>query len=157
MKSSATSSGFGLSGLGELASAPRRRSADVVVVGAGISGLVAAQRVASSGRSVVVLEARPDRVGGRLESAVCADVPLDVGGACVGASHHRLNALIDQLGLSTWPAHDGGQRTTVHDWPEWGFPAHARRKVHRARIESAKRGLDALAGSIDRESPWASP
>ena len=38
---------------------------DVVVVGAGISGLVAARRVARSGRSVLVVEAR-DRVGGRV-------------------------------------------------------------------------------------------
>ena len=44
-------------------SLPKR--VDVVVVGGGLSGLVAAQRVARSGRSVLVVEARK-RVGGRL-------------------------------------------------------------------------------------------
>ncbi|WP_150957990.1 flavin monoamine oxidase family protein [Microbacterium testaceum] len=40
-------------------------SADVVVVGAGVSGLAAARLIARGGRRVVVLEAR-DRVGGRV-------------------------------------------------------------------------------------------
>ena len=42
-----------------------RASVDVVVVGAGIAGLVAARRIARDGRSVLLVEARK-RVGGRV-------------------------------------------------------------------------------------------
>ena len=41
------------------------RKVDVVVVGAGIAGLVAARRIRGAGHSVLVVEAR-DRVGGRV-------------------------------------------------------------------------------------------
>src|SRR5919199_290694 len=73
----------------------RTRRADVVVVGGGLSGLVAAHRLAASGASVVVLEARPDRVGGRLETVELGGTPADLGGCFVGATHTRLRGLLD--------------------------------------------------------------
>jgi monoamine oxidase len=51
---------------------------DVVVVGAGAAGLVAAQQVAAAGRSVVVVEAR-GRVGGRAVTRHEHGFPLDLG------------------------------------------------------------------------------
>ena len=53
---------------------------DVIVVGAGFSGLAAATELARAGRDVVLLEAR-DRVGGRVESVRLADgARIDSGG-----------------------------------------------------------------------------
>jgi monoamine oxidase len=70
---------------------------DVVVVGAGISGLVAARQVARSGRSVLVVEAR-DRVGGRvLNHRLGSGDVIESGGAFVGPTQDHIIALADEL------------------------------------------------------------
>lgn len=70
---------------------------DVVVVGAGISGLVAARQVARSGRSVLVVEAR-DRVGGRvLNHRLGSGDVIESGGAFVGPTQDHIIALANEL------------------------------------------------------------
>jgi monoamine oxidase len=54
----------------------RRRK--VIVIGAGISGLVAAQRLASQGVDVLILEAQ-NRIGGRVKTNREFSVPLELG------------------------------------------------------------------------------
>lgn len=57
-----------------------RASYDVIVVGAGFTGLTAASTLVEAGRSVLILEAR-ERAGGRVESMVLADgLRVDTGG-----------------------------------------------------------------------------
>ena len=58
--------------------------ADVLVVGAGLAGLVAARDLTAAGRRVVVLEGR-DRIGGRTWTTTLpgSDVPVDFGGTWV--------------------------------------------------------------------------
>src|SRR3954447_3925376 len=87
----------------------RRRSADVVVVGAGLAGLVAATRIAASGTSVLVLEARADRGGAPLESPTHAGHSVALGGAWIGTEHSRAAALARELDIATWTAHAAGE------------------------------------------------
>ena len=55
------------------------REAEIVVVGAGAAGIAAARRVASFGRTVVVIEAS-DRIGGRcITDSTSFDAPFDRG------------------------------------------------------------------------------
>ncbi|MSS44948.1 FAD-dependent oxidoreductase [Cutibacterium sp. WCA-380-WT-3A] len=80
---------------------------DSIIIGAGLAGLMAAEELASAGRSVVVLEAR-SRVGGRLENAELSDGQVvEMGGQWVGEGHEELRSLISSQGLELIDATDG--------------------------------------------------
>ncbi|MGN6393793.1 MAG: FAD-dependent oxidoreductase, partial [Gemmatimonadales bacterium] len=75
--------------------------ADVLVVGAGMAGLAAAERLAARGRHVVIVEAR-DRIGGRIHTAHDPelDFPVELGAEFVHGRPAELVALIEALGLT---------------------------------------------------------
>lgn len=95
--------------------AAKPRSVDVVVVGAGISGLTTARRLAAKGRSVVVLEAR-DRVGGRtLNHDVAPGRPVEAGGEYVGPTQNRITAICKELGVGIYEAYTKGENAYIAD------------------------------------------
>lgn len=86
---------------------PMTEVLDAIVVGAGLSGLVCARRLAAAGRRVRVLEAS-DRVGGRMLGRELRGCSFDLGGQWIGPGQDRLQALADELGIQTSPTpHDG--------------------------------------------------
>ncbi len=83
---------------------------DVVVIGAGFAGLVAARDLIEAGHRVVVLEAR-DRSGGRTYSSTFpgTDVVIDLGAEWFDpARHHYLAAEVDRYGAKFVGADKGG-------------------------------------------------
>ena len=83
-----------------------RESADVIVIGAGLSGLNAAWILSEAGVDVLVLEGS-SRIGGRVWSAEekwvtnAGEVPIELGASQVGPSYARVLYAIDRLKLPT--------------------------------------------------------
>lgn len=103
------------------------REAEVIVIGAGLSGLYAAMQLEQAGHDVLVLEAR-DRIGGRLYTLDDMPGSPEAGGSVIGSSYARVIDTVNALGLElVSPAgsaggsrnqvlHIGGEFIELDDW-----------------------------------------
>lgn len=140
---------------------------DVIVIGAGLSGLYAADLLEQAGLSVKVLEGR-DRIGGRLHTL--NDVPgaPEAGGQTIGPNYGRMIYVAMKNGvplnnvdfaLGNEPVrqiiHAGGQRVIPSQWatsPHNPFP-EAYKAVLPDRLLNAVMGLPPFDASND----WLKP
>jgi monoamine oxidase len=132
-------------------------SVDVVVIGAGLSGLAAARAIADSGREVVVLEARR-RVGGRLLNATLGDeVTVDVGAQWVGDDHERVQRLAAELGVEIFPQYGAGRNLLDVGGTRRRYRGTIPRLSPRALwdVFIVRRRFDRLAKTVGAEAPWA--
>jgi monoamine oxidase len=87
--------------------------ADVVVVGAGLAGLTAADALHAGGATVAVIEARPS-IGGRVKTLVEGDACFDLGATWHWSDQAEIRSLAAELGLATFPQFRAG-RAVVED------------------------------------------
>jgi len=105
---------------------------DVVVIGAGLSGLNTAGILADSGLDVMVLEGS-SRIGGRVWSAEeswetnAGEVPIELGASQISGSYARVLDAVDRLGLELldedrkllpFSAHLNGLHIKADEWAD---------------------------------------
>jgi len=135
------------------------READVIVVGAGLSGLIAARTLLGAGLTPLVLEA-DERVGGRiLTEEVLPGLPVELGAQWIGDTHERMFALAAELGVQTFPQYEEGE--TSYELAGSGVlrenEFHARYADELAAVDAVFERLDELAAEVPPEAPWQAP
>jgi len=140
------------------------RQVDVVVVGAGLSGLTAARALMRAGHSVAVLEAR-ERVGGRTWTVPVGSRRYDIGGQFVGPSQDRVRALVAEFGLRLQTVYSDAR----HVWelpdrrmefsgavPSLTFlAASSMSLLEKLELGRLNFRMNRLAGSVGTIAPWA--
>ncbi|PRA00493.1 putrescine oxidase [Arthrobacter sp. MYb224] len=132
---------------------------DVVVIGAGPSGLTAAFELQKCGKTVAVLEAR-DRVGGRTWSEEMDGATIEIGGQWISPDQTGLYSLIDELGIETFERYKAGKsvyRTTdgesiVYEGAD--FPVAASTVVEMNKLIEL---MNELAAQMNPDKPWEHP
>lgn len=150
---------------------PETIASDVVVVGAGLAGLVAARSLSQNGVRPIVLEAR-SRVGGRLLNEELGDgKTVEVGGQWIGPTQERIAALATELGVTTFPTYEEGRhliemsgRVASYSGPLTEARIDLARDLSRAisplalaDFEQARFRLDRMARQVPLEEPWMAP
>jgi monoamine oxidase len=138
---------------------PSNLEADVIIVGAGLSGMIAARKVLDAGLTPLVLEA-DERVGGRiLTQEVLPGIPVELGAQWIGDTHERMFRLAAELGVETFPQYDEGE--TSYELVGSGVlrenEFHRRFAPELKELELVLRRLDVLATAVPVEAPWLAP
>ncbi|UVJ39658.1 NAD(P)/FAD-dependent oxidoreductase [Arthrobacter sp. CJ23] len=132
---------------------------DVVIVGAGPSGLTAARELKKAGLSVAVLEAR-GRVGGRTWTDTIDGAMLEIGGQWVSPDQTALMELLGELGLDMYSRYRDGESVyigadgTRTRYTGDSFPVSDTTKAEMDKLIAI---LDGLAAEIGPTEPWAHP
>ena len=101
-------------------------NADVIVVGGGLSGLVATWRLVREGVDVILLEAK-ERVGGRISSGTFNGETYDLGARWIKQTATQTHQIVHELGVQLFPQYHDGESVIE-------IGKHKKRFKHRAPL-----------------------
>ena len=136
-----------------------QREVDVIVVGAGLSGLYAARELKRAGLEPLVLEAS-DRTGGKiLTETPIEGIPLELGAQWIGDTHARMHRLAAELGVETFAQYDAGETSYELDGSGVVRQGEFYRRYAEdlAAVDRVLATLDELAATVPPEAPWLAP
>ena len=172
--------GAGLAGLGSMtlgrqgsaADSATPSDVDVVVVGAGLSGLTAARQLRRHGLKVHLLEARA-RTGGRMiRQTTRTGAVIDMGGQWGGETQHHFKKLVEELGIERFPSYYDGQGVLVWDGqrvvadmatkPSNSVLLFEADQIQQpaeevAKAKQAMKAFRAIVASVNPARPWTAP
>jgi monoamine oxidase len=128
---------------------------DAIVVGAGLSGLKAAELLVAAGKSVTVLEAR-DRVGGRVMAGQLRGCVIDHGAQWVSPRHTRLLGEARRFGMETHLQYCEGRNILSLDGRRYEFAGEVPNFPTLALVELAmlRRRWAREVKTIPSNAPW---
>ncbi len=123
---------------------------DVIIVGAGFSGLAAGLKLRELGITSIIIEAQ-DRVGGRTKTEFLPDgTQIDLGGQWIGPTQNRMYELVGKYDIKTFNTIAEGSPTIQFE--EGRFIENLPREV-----QNLLEKVDDLAKIVNVDKPWETP
>jgi len=132
---------------------------EVIIIGAGFSGIAAAKKLHQAKIPFLVLEAR-DRLGGRVYTKqLSEDLYLDFGGQWIGPGQDRMYALCQEYGVEYFETYDQGYNLIDFSNKVKKFKGLIPKMdiVSLLNLDFVLKKLERLAKSTPLESPWQHP
>jgi monoamine oxidase len=123
---------------------------EVLIIGAGVAGLMAARELSTAGTRVLVLEAR-DRLGGRVLTHHAAEGPVELGAEFVHGAVNATMGVVEEAGLRLREVGQGAPRRAAARRVGTDYFSAMDRLLGLASVGAADESFQQLVERVDLE------